>query len=75
MAGSVERPREAEAAALPGVGRCRRGNGEIDERHSAEFAVDLAGRLDVVGDGEIGTMRAAISLGASMKRSLPLPGR
>ena len=27
-------------------------NGEIDQRHGAEFAVELAGGFDVVGDGE-----------------------
>ena len=47
-----ERPREAEAATLPTIMISRHGDGEVHRRYSAEFAVDLAGRLDVVGDGE-----------------------
>ena len=44
----VEGAGEAEAAAFAAVRR----NGEIDERHRAELAVDDAGGLDVVGDGQ-----------------------
>src|ERR1700732_3791731 len=49
----VERPREAEAAALVVRSWTWTCDGKIHERHRAEFAVDLAVRLDVVGDGMI----------------------
>ncbi len=48
----AERPREAKAATLPTIMISRYGDGEVHRRYSAEFAVDLAGRLDVVGNGE-----------------------
>ena len=48
---------EAEAAAFAAVWR----NGEIDERHRAELAVDHAGGLDVVGDGEVDEARGDLA--------------
>ena len=61
MAGSSKgraKPRQRRAAhGAETSGRlgpaCARGrDGEIDQRHGAEFAVERAGRLDVIGDGE-----------------------